>query len=379
MNVLIITEDVGKTAPGIVFNRLIRGLALSHRVTLVSANFHPDSDIPDIQQKIILPKKNIHSRLSRLFITFLGADPFDISWASRVNNELKMQANTRFDLVFSFLSYSHFGGIIAGYEFSKINNAPFAVYSVDAIPPPPGWLKKDLYYSGLLRMIRKYLSYADYFFSLNKQMLEYMLGKFNHKKGFKSGIIYTSVEGNPRIFPALPRNCTNRFIYTGGIYGLRKPDYIIEGFRRLLEVYPDSELIFIGTQFTDTFTPQCIGKKIRLLPYTKDLDTYYKEATALVDIDADIDNDVFLSSKIPNYLMVNRIIISETGSNSPSAQLFRDIQSIIQCGHDPIQLCSAMKKAIELRNTESFEDRNQVIRLFQIDNIIENLNNILRQ
>jgi hypothetical protein len=36
-----------------------------------------------------------------------------------------------------------------------------------------------------------------------------------------------------------------------------------------------------------------------------------------VDIDADIENDVFISSKFFNYLMINRKILCITGKNSP--------------------------------------------------------------
>lgn len=41
-----------------------------------------------------------------------------------------------------------------------------------------------------------------------------------------------------------------------------------------------------------------------------------------IDIYADIENDVFLSSKMSSYLLCDRPIICETGVNSPSRHVF---------------------------------------------------------
>ena len=56
---------------------------------------------------------------------------------------------------------------------------------------------------------------------------------------------------------------------------------------------------------------------IEFFGYTRDLLPFYAEADLLIDIDADIENDVFISSKFFNYLMINRKILCITGKNSP--------------------------------------------------------------
>ena len=172
----------------------------------------------------------------------------------------------------------------------------------------------------------------------------------------------------------------DKAVYTGGIYGVRKADYIIQAFIKLVESFPNSELIFVGSSIDQKYlSEQSINGKIKTIPYTKDLIPFYTSATALIDIDADIDDDVFISSKMPIYLMINRIIISETGKNSPSRKLFNGIKSIIQCDHDPEQLFRAMCNSIELKNNISFDDRNEIIKLFQIENIIVQLDNSLNR
>ena len=118
-------------------------------------------------------------------------------------------------------------------------------------------------------------------------------------------------------------------------------------------------------------------KQIEIHPFSQDLDVYYKEATALIDIDAIIENDVFLSSKITNYIMVNRIIISETGMNSPSLQLIKNIKSVIQCDHNANELFKAMLYAIDSQNSMQYDDRKIIAEKFKITNIVDNLNDSL--
>lgn len=380
MKILVITEDVGKNAPGIVFERLLQGLSIQNEVTILTANYEPDIVLNKVCDVVISPKLIIHPRIYKLLIGIFGVNPYDIYWASKSINVLRRRVNTRYEIVMSFLSYSHFAGLIAGYSYSKKYSICHAVYSVDAIPPPPGWLKFDYYYSGLQKMISKYLSNVSFLFSLNNQMLNYQLKTFIPKKKIISGVIYTPGYNSVKVFPNSNLISTYNFVYTGGIYGLRKADYILSGFQKLLKTVPNAVLQFIGSQLEPELLSSLDSntlRKIEILPFTKDLDPFYREATALIDIDADVENDVFLSSKISNYLMINRIIISETSMNSPSRFLFKGINSIIQCEHNDDQLCKAMKKAIELKDKVSFDDRKSVIQLFKIENIIKELNNTL--
>ncbi|AZB91498.1 hypothetical protein DKE41_018570 [Acinetobacter pittii] len=62
----------------------------------------------------------------------------------------------------------------------------------------------------------------------------------------------------------------------------------------------------------------------------------------MIDIDADIENDVFISSKFFNYLMINRKILCITGKNSPVTKFVRDMNisdiSIVSHENDDIYI-----------------------------------------
>jgi glycosyltransferase involved in cell wall biosynthesis len=367
--------DVGRTAPGIVFERLIYGLSSLHQVDVLAADFNPSIDLSNVGKITILKKSYIHPRIHQFLISLFGIDPYDSFWAWRSMMQLKFKKLNQYEVVLSFLSHNNYASLIAGERVAKRIKCKYAVHSLDAIPAPPGWPINIGYFKGLQRLMSKYLSKANAFFSTNKQMLAYQLSTFVPSKSLITDVIY-----NPSIyrFKEFPdsKDKTNYFVYTGGIYGARNVKYLLEGFERLLEIYPDSYLFFVGS-YLAAYSLQKLKQRtqdrIKVLPFTKELDTYYSISTALIDLDADIENDVFLSSKIINYIMINRIIISETGVNSPSRNLFKDIDSIIQCDHDSNQMYEAMKKSIIVKGKITFEDRKSISNLFSLENVVKRL------
>lgn len=381
MKILIITENIGKTSPGIVFERLVYGLSLKHDIDLLVANYNPSINLSKLSNVTVFKKKNIHPRIDRFFLTYFGFNPFDCFGGWSITKQISETEIKKYDVVLSFLSFNHYVPLIAGTYLSRKYNKKLAVHAVDAVPAPRGWLNNNKYYAGLWKMVGNYLSYADAFFSANLKMLEYQLNGFVPKQELLSDVIYNPSLGALDYFP-LNNEIGNQFIFTGGIYSVRKADFVIEGFEKLLEIYPNSKLLFIGTQKESLSLKKVkieTVNKIEILPYTDNLKPYYMNATALIDIDAEIDNDVFLSGKITDYLMVNRVIISQTGVNSPSRHLFKNIDSIIQCDHDSDQIFEAMKKSIVIKELVDFGDRSKVIEVFKLENVVQKLNKSLEE
>lgn len=371
--------NVGRTAPGIVFERLIHGLSQSHTVDIATSDFDPSFELPRVNNVVEVKKKHLHHRIPKSLISIFGINPIDIFWAKKIIYKLKKNNYNDYDLVFSLISFHNYAPLLASVFFSKDISAKLAIYSVDAIPAPIGWSNNDLYFRGVKRMMAKYLPKADFFFSANKKMLEYQLSVFRPKINSVTDVIYNPSYSDQHHYQ-LNKKKTNTFLYTGGIYGVRKPEYVLAAFKRILIDYPDSTLEFVGSKLSDDslsmFSPQ-EKAKVLIHPFTRDLSPYYERCTALLDIDADLPNDVFLSSKVINYIKINRIIITETGVNSPSREIFKNIQSIMQCGHDVEEIANAMRQAIQLRDTVKFDDRSEINKIFDLNNLIEKINNII--
>ncbi len=380
MNILIITPNIGRTAPGIVFERLAYGLSINNNIDIIVSDYDPSLNLNNIKNILVSRKININYHIRKLIISLFGFDITGLLESLFILENFKKQKYKKYDIVLSFLSFNCYVGLIAGKKIAKILQCKHVVYSVDAIPVPQGWPISKRYKKGILKLIKKQLYNIDGFYSANEQMLSYQLSLFKTRKNIYTGVIF-----NPslNILTELGEvnNDHNIFLYTGVIYGARKSSYIFKAFKKLLQHYPDSQLVFVGTKVLandlNIFSDQ-EREKILFHPYSSELISFYSEATALLDIDADIPNDVFLSSKIVNYITINRIIISETGKNSPSRHIFKNIPSIIQCDHKVDEIFSAMKFAIEEKNNIDYSDRKEVLDLFNLSNIIDKFQNELK-
>ena len=109
---------------------------------------------------------------------------------------------------------------------------------------------------------------------------------------------------------------------------------------------------------------------IQILKPTNNLAPLFARAKVLIDIDADLDTDPFLSSKIVSYLKVNRVILSETGTHTPSRDMFRGLETIIQCNHNADSLYEGLIKAMKIADSNpDFSERNDVIQQFSIKTV----------
>ena len=374
MKILIITSNIGRTAPGIVFERLIYGLSKMHTLNVITAKNECVMDLSEIDITCIARKK-MFSRLRKILFSIFGINFNDLIWANKII-DLQKKKKVNYDLIFSFVSYNHFGPMMAGRKLASFFKQRHFVYAVDAIPPPIEWLQNDLLYRKTKKMASKYLRDVDGFFSANEKMLKFQMSLFDWNKTVKLDVIYNPSSGLSKHY-SYENESINFFLYTGAIYGNRKPDCILGAFKKILADYPNSVLEFVGTKIPEvalsSFTNE-ERRKIVIHNFTSDLEPFYMRATALIDIDSDLPNDIYLSSKITNYILINRPIICQTGDNSPSSHLFKKIPSILQCGHNIDDLADAMRNSINQKGCFDFKDRDEVISLFNLENIVKKIN-----
>jgi len=373
MKILIVTMNVGGTAPGIVFEKIIRGLSEIYEIDILTAECSPEISLPKVNNIIIYDYKFTHYNLNRAFFSILSFNPVDSYYSRKVRKKI----HDSYDLIFSFISSGHTLPLQICENLHERTKTKHFTYFVDAIPAPKEWwLGKNLYYIGTRLFIKRKLKFVDGIFASNNKMLEYQKNMLKSSKKIKSGVIFNPVIETNSLKTHYHSGKCNIFLYTGNIYGLRTIKHLSKAFLMLLNEYPDSKLQFIGSILPDIEIkklPMRVKQKIELINFNKDLQPYYEQATALLDIDAELENDVFMSSKITNYLSINKPIICETGLESPSRELFKNSSSIIQCSHDGKELYEAMKYVIEKKNQINYDDRKEIIQRFSLDNVIADL------
>ena len=157
-----------------------------------------------------------------------------------------------------------------------------------------------------------------------------------------------------------------------GIGLLAKLESLLDGFRLLIAEYPEARLIFVGINRPELFDPYKDLIKtgnLEIYGHTRDLNAFYMKASVLIDINAYFENDVFLSSKIVNYLVIRKPIVSITGLNSPSRNIFTKDPSIIHCEHDARAVYRALKRSLEEKYTD-WSQRDKYVRMFSVKNVV---------
>ncbi len=102
--------------------------------------------------------------------------------------------------------------------------------------------------------------------------------------------------------------------------------------------------------------------KILFHPFSTNLKAVFERSRVLIDVDADIEEDVFISSKLKDYLSVNRMIVSITGKNSPSRKFYLEL---LKCGLFLTLQIQHFKGNLEWQLIQSicksFDDRKSVL------------------
>ncbi len=363
MDILVIAQNLDNTAPGSVFKNIIKGISIYNNVDLLYDGDFEEKQLKRVRTFIPCQSNKLLDYVGRRYINYRKINPWVDSWSKKAINTVN---GKKYDVVCVMLTSSYYYPLWCGKAIADKCNAKYAVYCVDAIPAP-GWGESN--FSKFQSMlISRELKHCDYFATINEKMLEYQLTTFENKPGLKYGVIYMPIDEH--IASIGKPNNKHVFLYTGGVYGKRKIDYIIRAFARVCDTYKDAKLVFVGSHMKRSFVEQIAGdasQSIDLVRYTKDLTPFYNDSAVFLSVDADIPNDVFLASKLMKYLPYDRQILCETGEGSPTHMLLDGLNTVIICDHDEDDLYKGMLKAIENVDTADYTERYSLLKELSIE------------
>ena len=376
---LIIAMDMNTTPPGVVFKTLARAVRSHANLTIVCPDTDPGFDWEGI--KLIQPKHyHEHSwKTVTRFWRMYHTNPDDNRWVRKafraVWPEVKKES---YSAVLVFTSMCYFPSLELGRRIAARLNLPWYIYSVDCIPAPMVWLEdtSPKVHKRITSALDKTCSSASAFFSSNPFMAEYQKRSFPSFKG-KWSYLYT-----PHLqtfsYPKTQHEGLH-FLYTGNLYGLRRIDGLLEGFEAFAKDNPGAKLTFVGNfaiEYQNLAKPLIEKGLVEMLPYSKDLSSFFGNADILLDIAADIPDDVYLSSKIVSYLSIDRPILAISGANSPSRNIMSGIPSIVHASNDGADVLRAIKACVE-NIGKGIEDRKSIREEVKADNIVRKLLSVI--
>ena len=371
---LLVAMDMGTTPPGVVFKTLARSLRTMAELDVICPDFDESFPWEGIRRISVKPYHIHRWKTIRNYWKYLCINPDDLLWARKAFSQAwPMVKGERYDAVITLTSMNYFPSIPLGRLLARKLGVKWAIYSVDGIPSPVEWLEGDsLTHDRMARWLDRASKEAQWFFSSNPYMAEYQkvtLKSFRGQWGF-----LPTPHNLTTSCPAIPHEGLI-FLYTGTLYGLRRIDGLLDGFREFRKTHSDAKLVFIGhiqPDYKDQAAAMIEDGEVEFLPFRDDLNEYFGKADVLLDIGADIPGDVFLSSKIISYLAMDRPILAITGPNSPARNMLGGIPSIIHCSNNKDEVAEALELSTKAIG-RGISDRKAARALFEADNVAKKL------
>jgi len=372
MKILIIVKDIGGNAAGIIFSNYINALLVYDDIEITVLTNGQSIVNDQITKHYIVPnKKECSNRVIKLFVLLLKLNLNNFFWKKAVKKVLKNNKYIdKFDLIISFVSGSTEATANIGVYASKLFRAKLYIHMVDPIPPPKGWEIYELYRKNLFFGIKKPLEFCDLVSLSNDTMTAYqiaLLGKEKKHFTLPNPVLAKCVKQVKRM---KSDNFFNYVFLGSAVTGARTPYKLFMAFEKISTDYPDSKIYFFGhsPRLDLNQIPEAIKSKIIFKNYTSDLDEAYSIADVFIDIDGDLEYDVFISSKLQLYLSINRPILSITGPNSPTRSLLKTMnKSTLITSFDLQELAKGLIDVRSIKVNKGFyEERNAFLEKNQL-------------
>jgi glycosyltransferase involved in cell wall biosynthesis len=368
MKILIIALKVdNSSAAGIIFKNLAEAL-LKQKVELIilaqNVQIKECNDIVCFVRESFL---KINIKVSKLLTIIFRRNWEHLVWQKFMfyyhrRNIKKLNP----DLVLSFVSGNSPGIISLGEDFSKYLSKPLAIHMVDPIPPPRHYENIEIYRKGLFPGIKSGLKHSAFVSMGNPAMLRHQQKYCDFDLISKSTIIRDSINRSFTFFGPLENNESFTLLYLGNFGVKRNPENLIKAVCKIAMEDTNIKLLIVGDN-------SFVLGKLKLTSYcennilkkswTNNIDIEMQQANVLVDIDIDEPNDVFSSSKVKQYLFVDRPILAITRKGSPTHVLLSNCTNTVRfCENTVEQIYIALKEMMRWNYLPHlFEERQKIL------------------
>ena len=378
MNIAFFTFQIGHSAGGQVAERLVKVWGNKPDINLYI--FASSSSLKNVSN--IFTSKYFRlfgDNMDKILNIIIGKDWKSILWEVAFFFKYhKLFKTLHIDVIYCYTNRNAKPILNIGYWFSKAFKIPYVIHFSDPIPPPAGWQNSELYRKSLKAPIRKFLKSATLISMNNHRMIEFMQQEYKMEILGKSFVVPDCCESDKKFFPV--RNADNYvFSYIGNFYTVaRTPAKLIAGFAKAFEQNPSIQLKIIGNNkinLDNYHLNNACKSNIEIIQWVADVGEYIVRSDVLVDVDADIDNDVFISSKLKTYLTCNRLILSVTAINSPSHTYLIDVKdSVILSTHDTSEIGRSILESVKkCRTNIDYSDRDKLIARFNVSNVADTI------
>jgi hypothetical protein len=376
MKILLIIYNLGGTASGIISYRVAKELACQgHEVVVFTSSVSVLQKITDFE--IITHRNLISDSFYRRIVSKIGSiihsqiPNINYSWAFYSYLRIKrMLKDWTPDWV--YCRTFPIEPCLVGNLLKKNLRLKVLQHFTDPIPAPKEYIKDIRMRVKLEKIVIPILRNADLLSFGTQAMMEYeqSLIPFNIlNKSFVSPDIASS---NSLRFLSMQESKVVKFVFYGSIYGNRQPQILFNVIQDLIKMhkYNCEFLIYAPEPKKKIYNYNFIKYLGRI---NNPIDAF-AQSTILVDIDGDDSFPVFISSKLKDYLLVNRPILSITPSNSPVNKLVHDLKTIKTTQNNYESIFKSIQYILaSALNDDDYLERNYLIQLFSPESVVNEI------
>lgn len=368
MKILLITYNLGGSASGVVTERLAcemlkQGIDLKI-ITSCNKSKIDEDNVLEVSECI---KEGTFLKILQLKLyqlLFRGYYDCNFIWRHRAVIAAKKKFQSwEPDLIYS--RSTPFDSFDVGIKLRNLIGKPLLVHFTDPRPAPIEYVPAGVRREAHRKSSQYYLSSADFISMGTNEAISYIELETGIKLKSRVFVSPDSVAFPDMQYLDKCKTKDTHLVYLGDIYGSRDVHPLLDaicnlrnsGFDIVLDIYTD--------RLTEVY-PDFVNIKGR----TNNVIQALRDADILIDIDGNDQYPVFVSSKLKEYIAVNRPIISITPVNSPSATICKDLDTILCVRNDSKIITECIRHLISCYDSFDYKERNDLISRFSARTIV---------
>lgn len=371
MKILLISYYYGKSASGNITLRVANELKRQGQEVFVITSDSPIDSESVYQCKNIIPDNSLIWRAIQKAYRILTKDELrNYFWVKRAYKKgLHIIKNEGIDCI--YCRTSPLEACEVGYQLKKKTGIKTLLHFTD--PEPSEFvIKNKLILKRSLRHYKEVINTVDIVSFGTEEMKHHQELLMDVSLGEKSFVSPdVSRDSEMKFLPKDTKSFTKNIVYLGSFGEYRNPIPLFNAIDSINEKGIEMKLLIYSNR------PRSISytsPNISFQGSVQDIDAPLKMSDVLVDIDAEIENNPYLSSKVKDYLPVNRPILEISKKGTPIYNLAYNNPSFCFVINDKESIESGLLDLINYGNEkEKYQDRLELVALFSPISVVKNI------
>lgn len=370
MKILVLTYNYGDTASGVVTYRVVSEMKrLGNEVFVITS----ESSVKDnyvLECPNFLSDNSVIVRGIKKLYRLLTGDllEYNFLWRMRAyKRALEIIKQNNIDWL--YCRTTPLDSCAVGYRIKNRANIKLLLHFTDPVPSEYSTRNKWLLHV-LVKKYKKIIEKSDYVSYGTKEMQKCQESLFQIGGGNSFVSPDAASSSEPLRLP-YKYNDVKKIVYFGGFGDYRNPYPLFEAVE---DINKAGGKVALLVYMRKPLTQKAIPSNVIFMGRTDRMDIALAEADVLVDLDVINEKSVYLSSKIKDYILVDRPILAITRAGSPTFNLVKRMNSFICCENDKKQIVESLK-VIMLKGQQGFtyEERQSLIDYFSPTHVAEEI------